>query len=396
MAALQWRDEIVVNPDTGVSELVRTFVQINSTTGEPINDGGGGGGAGDASAANQTSQITQETATAAALGTTAGAAVITDANGTIQQYLRGLVKRWVDALGAGTAAAALRTTLASDDPAVAALGAVADAAATQGSTGSISAKLRTLTAQLNTQAGYLDGLETAIASTNTKLDTLEVSVDAVTTAINSGVAAALPAGTNNIGDVDVLTVPADPFGATADAAVTAGATGSISAKLRSISRDIVANIVLAAGSAAIGKLAANSGVDIGDVDVTTIGGQAPAYNSGAAGATVPRIVLATDSPGVVVPNGEYETVAASQSAQVLGATGATGDYLSHVMVQPTSTAPGVVTILDNAIEVHAYPGGTVSAALYPFRVDISAYSVSGAWKITTGTNVKCTGYGNFT
>jgi hypothetical protein len=42
---------------------------------------------------------------------------------------------------------------------------------------------------------------------------------------------ALPAGTNNIGDVDVLTVPADPFGANADAA---SATGSISAKLRFI------------------------------------------------------------------------------------------------------------------------------------------------------------------
>lgn len=42
---------------------------------------------------------------------------------------------------------------------------------------------------------------------------------------------AIPAGTNNIGDVDVLTVPADPFGANADAA---SATGSISAKLRFI------------------------------------------------------------------------------------------------------------------------------------------------------------------
>lgn len=41
--------------------------------------------------------------------------------------------------------------------------------------------------------------------------------------------AALVAGTANIGDVDVLTVPADPFGANADAA---SATGSISAKLR--------------------------------------------------------------------------------------------------------------------------------------------------------------------
>lgn len=45
------------------------------------------------------------------------------------------------------------------------------------------------------------------------------------------VAASLAAGTNNIGDVDILTVPADPFGVNADAA---SATGSISAKLRFI------------------------------------------------------------------------------------------------------------------------------------------------------------------
>ena len=42
---------------------------------------------------------------------------------------------------------------------------------------------------------------------------------------------ALAAGTNNIGDVDVLTVPTDPFGANADAA---SSSGSISAKLRQI------------------------------------------------------------------------------------------------------------------------------------------------------------------
>ena len=41
----------------------------------------------------------------------------------------------------------------------------------------------------------------------------------------------LSSGSNNIGDVDVLSVPSDPFGANADAA---SATGSISAKLRFI------------------------------------------------------------------------------------------------------------------------------------------------------------------
>lgn len=43
---------------------------------------------------------------------------------------------------------------------------------------------------------------------------------------------ALPAGTNNIGDVDVLTVPVDPFGLNADAAATAGSTGSMQSKFR--------------------------------------------------------------------------------------------------------------------------------------------------------------------
>ena len=49
--------------------------------------------------------------------------------------------------------------------------------------------------------------------------------------VSGTVTANLAAGTNNIGDVDVLTVPTDPFGANADAA---SATGSISAKLRFI------------------------------------------------------------------------------------------------------------------------------------------------------------------
>lgn len=50
------------------------------------------GDAGDATAGNQTTQITAEQAILATAGSTTGAAVITDANGTIQQFLRGLVK----------------------------------------------------------------------------------------------------------------------------------------------------------------------------------------------------------------------------------------------------------------------------------------------------------------
>lgn len=98
----------------------------------------------------------------------------------------------------------------------------------------------------------------------------------------------------------------------------------------------------------------------------------------------------------VTPGGlEYETVAASQTAQALGATGATGDYLSHVVIQPTTTAAGTTTILDNATVIFTFTAGTL-ADLRPIIVPVNAFSVSGAWKITTGANVTATGFGDFT
>lgn len=237
---------------------------------------GGGGGGGDASAANQTSQITQETATAAALGTTAGAAVITDANGTIQQYLRGLVKRWVDALGAGTAAAALRVTLSSDGPFSTLTGAVTETApASDTASSGVNGRLQRIAQRLTTLDGKLD---TVITNTDRSADASESTV-----------------------------------------------------------------------------------------------------------------------PVTVQTNSEYETVAASQTAQTIGPTGATGDYLSHLIVTPASVSPGVVTILDNAISINLFAGGTNSLlTLHPFTVYVGMTSVSGAWKVTTGASVSVVAVGNFT
>lgn len=96
--------------------------------------------------------------------------------------------------------------------------------------------------------------------------------------------------------------------------------------------------------------------------------------------------------------GQYETVAASQTAQAMGATGAAGDYLAYVEVFPGTAGCGVVTILDNAITWGSFAGGGTTAlpSLVPFRIDVGAYSVSGAWKITTGANVTAVGVGKFT
>ena len=106
----------------------------------------------------------------------------------------------------------------------------------------------------------------------------------------------------------------------------------------------------------------------------------------------PLYVSVTD-----ISNAEYETVAASQTAQVLGATGATGDYLSGLLVTPATTSPGNVLILDNATSITVFTGGASSVSnLVPFFITIGAKSVSGAWKVTTGANVSVIGVGNFT
>lgn len=95
--------------------------------------------------------------------------------------------------------------------------------------------------------------------------------------------------------------------------------------------------------------------------------------------------------------GEYETVAASATAQALGATGATGDWITGVLVIPATTSPGVVTLLDNAISIPIFVGGASSVSnLVPFFIPLNMKSVSGAWKITTGANVSVIGIGNFT
>src|SRR6478736_10416798 len=67
-----------------------------------------------------------------------------------------------------------------------------------------------------------------------------------------------------------------------------------------------------------------------------------------------------NSLSVIEAGLQYETVAAGQTAQVLGGTGATGDYTSHVVFQPTTLAAGTCTIIDNATVVYTFTTGTLS------------------------------------
>lgn len=98
-----------------------------------------------------------------------------------------------------------------------------------------------------------------------------------------------------------------------------------------------------------------------------------------------------------INSGEYETVAASQTAQVLGATGAIGDWISGLLVIPATTSPGNVLLLDGATSITVFTGGATSVSnLVPFLIPLGMKAVGAGWSVTTGTNVSVIGIGNFT
>ena len=93
----------------------------------------------------------------------------------------------------------------------------------------------------------------------------------------------------------------------------------------------------------------------------------------------------------------YETVAASQTAQVLGVTGGPGDYITRLIIIPATVAGGLVTLLDGSTSIPIYVGGATTALteVKPIVVELGMVSVSGAWKITTGANISVIAVGDF-
>ena len=106
------------------------------------------------------------------------------------------------------------------------------------------------------------------------------------------------------------------------------------------------------------------------------------------------------TPGAV---NDYVSVAASQSAAPVtknGVAGGVGDYVDGVLVIPTTTAAGAVTLNDltTAIGGNAlFDGGAVTAltTLVPFYIPVGARSRNGGWTLTTGANVRAIVFGTF-
>jgi hypothetical protein len=147
-------------------------------------------------------------------------------------------------------------------------------------------------------------------------------------------------------------------GAIADAVVAAGATGSISAKLRAISRDIVANIVLAAGSAIIGKVGIDQTTP-GTTDSVTVKTQG--YTSGKVAITRPANVTAYSANDVVGGAITFPTMGPSGGGQVM------------------------ITSTKFELDIAALPSGMSSFYLYLYNVTPpSAIADNGAFDIPSG------------
>ena len=90
---------------------------------------------------------------------------------------------------------------------------------------------------------------------------------------------------------------------------------------------------------------------------------------------------------------DYETVAASQTDQVLGTTGAAGDLLHAVHCVWTAAPAAATSIKDgagSAMNIFEIKGGAGSQT-----VILDLVSADGGWKLTTSTNMTCIGIGRF-
>jgi len=98
-------------------------------------------------------------------------------------------------------------------------------------------------------------------------------------------------------------------------------------------------------------------------------------------------------------NMAFEAVAASQTAQVMGPNGMKGDILERVIIIPTTTSPGAVTIINGSggTATVIFDGGATSVpSLAPIVVTLGFIcGVAGGWGITTGANVRVICAGRF-
>jgi len=261
--------------------------------------------------------------------------------------------------GTGVMAAGVqRVTLASDDPAVVDLAAIEVLQTTiAGDTTSIDGKITAC----NTGAVVLSSGTVTTVSTVTNLSQL----GGVAISMNEGVVGTgvqrVTIATDDDSVAHLATIAGDTT--SLDGKVTACNTGAVVVSSGTITAVTAISNALPAGTNAIGKLAANSGVDIGDVDVLSIAAgdnnignvdivTVPAPLSVVGGGTeaaAMRVTIANDSTGVITVDGTVTAELSATDNAVLDTIDTALDAINAKLV--TGTVIGDVNLgaTDNAV-----------------------------------------------
>lgn len=330
--------------DTGAVKVYTGLAAPNDWIADPfLSVSGGGGGGGGAATIASGADVTE--------GTTADAASTAGGTGTISGKLRRISQGIEDlktqiVLGAGnlilgqvgidqtTPGTTNKVSVDTANGAGATTGAAVDAIVAAGAVGTVSAKLRRMTQGL-------EDLKTLLVLAAGSNIIGKVGIDQTTpgTTDSMSIATAQGAGAT--------------IGATADAVVAAGATGSLSAKLRRVTQgleDLKTLIVLGAGSALIGKVG---------FDQTTPG--------------------TTNNTNVDTATGAGATLGVTTGAAVI--TDANGTIQQYLR--------GLVKLLVNIISVNV---NNWPAALVPTVYDSTAKEASKVVKASPGTLYSLTVY----
>jgi hypothetical protein len=101
-------------------------------------------------------------------------------------------------------------------------------------------------------------------------------------------------------------------------------------------------------------------------------------------------------PVVARAPGEYETVAASQAGQVLGATGAIGDYVEGLLCVVATAATSQVQIKDGAgTAITVLPNG-VGPGVGSYYIPLGLRATGAGWTVITAAGVSVVATGDFT
>lgn len=355
----------VIGYDSGTSEPCI----VGSTATCSLSTGGGTLPAGAATSANQSTQITAEQAIQATAGATTGTAVITDANGTLQQYLRGLVKLW------GTGLAVTGTFWQATQPISAASLPLPTGAA-------LDASITTTNTDLGPPGATACATDTGSCSINAltqrSLQRLTSLINALGTPLQAGgnvvvTSSALPTGAALDATVSTTNTDVGPPGATACATDTGSC--SLNALLQRLAQRLTTiNTTLGTPFQAGGALAANQSVNVAQVNgVTTSTG------TGAVGTGSQRVAVGTDTATIA---GSAPGTAGAASTNVVTVQGVAS--MTKLLVTPDANSAinlaqvGGTNTVNGGVAGSQSVGGTVATnvAITANPMNLGAQAVS--------------------